>query len=223
MLVRSKKKKKILLKWEKIVFQSQIPELIIFMYLICTSKKLIPIICLYTVNTCMIAAMFTALLYFLQWKKFLRKKMSTLQLSFLCSRVLQTLHRHQTTLCNVRTAERMEDSTEGNFGNIDAIASDPKMFLRVILFWFTCTRKVKHLHQLQADIQNLFNNSPANSICQIHFPMNQKTEVFFSTNEYRWRYSSTFKLFPPKFRPNDCINKFILLYCFNPLFTNGAK
>lgn len=115
MLVRSKKKKKILLKWENIVFQFQIPKLIIFMYLICTSKKLIPIICLYTVNTCMIAAMFTALLYFLQWKKFLRKKKSTLQLSFLCSRVLQTLHRHQTTLCNVRTAERMEDSTEGNF------------------------------------------------------------------------------------------------------------
>lgn len=29
--------------------------------------------------------------------------------------VLQTLQSHQTTLCNVRMAERVEDSTEGNF------------------------------------------------------------------------------------------------------------
>lgn len=76
-------------------------------------------------------------------------------------------------------------------------------------------RKVKHLHQLQADTENPFNNSLENAICLIHFSTNQKTSIL--SYIYRWCYSSRFKLFSPHFRPNACINKFNLLYCFIPL------
>lgn len=75
-------------------------------------------------------------------------------------------------------------------------------------------RIVKHLHQLQADMENPFKNSHENSICLIHFAVYQETTIL--SYKFGWCYSSTFKLFPPSFRPHACINKYNL-YWFIPL------
>lgn len=74
-------------------------------------------------------------------------------------------------------------------------------------------REVKHLHQLQADIENLFNYSPQSSICltfqwntkQIFFPMNTDDTIVPHSNSC-----------PPNFRLNAYINNFSLLYCLIP-------
>lgn len=134
-------------------------------------------------------------------KRILRGKKSTLQLNFLCSCVLQTPQSHQTTLRNVWTAEDEGEHWRKPSMDATALdpkmfwgvillsvyrhqkkssshwtLACPLLFLNICCLHHLMSlpeiRKVKHLHQLQADTQNPFNNSPEDAVCLIHFSMN---------------------------------------------------
>lgn len=108
MLVSSKKKKSyFLFKIKKIVFQSQTPKLKIL-----HTKEINPHhLLIYSEHMHDIQSVYS-IVVFLTMKKgiFMKKVYFAAELL-----VLQTLQSHQTILCNVRKAERVEDSTEGNF------------------------------------------------------------------------------------------------------------